>query len=236
MKAYIFSGHMRTFKDNLSNFNFTDSDIYIYTYDHIGYWDPTSTVKFDYTKLTKEDILNYFNPEDRVKVKDIVIEPISSKLDFIVEYSKMMESRKILYARPYNYVSMHMKRLEALERFFSIKQNSYEYILLFRPDYIFTKYSFINPSILKTNTVYIEGIDNYDWLSDIFIIGSEKMMCKLKDIYCPSFVRYIDEYKGLYDPHSYFNFLIKQYFPNYICIDCKGNKSLRNTPGGYCKI
>ena len=176
---------MRTFKDNLSNFNFTDSDIYIYTYDHIGYWDPDSSVNLDSTKLTKEDILNYFNLEDRVKVKDIVIEPISSKIDFIIEYSKMMETRKISYSRPYHYVSMHMKRLEALERFFSVKRNSYEYILLFRPVYIFTKYSLINSSILETDTVYIEGIDKNDWLSDLFIIGSEKMLCRLKNIYLP---------------------------------------------------
>jgi len=235
MKAHIFAGHMRTFKDNLTNFNFTDSDIYIYTYDHIGYWDPNSSVKVDSITLTKEDILNYFNPEDRVKVKDIIIESVSSKLDCIIEYSKKMESRKISYTRPYNYVSMHMKRLEALERFFSIKQNSYDYILLFRPDYIFTKYSFINPSILKNDIVYIEGIDKHDWLNDVFIIGSEKMLCQLKDIYCPSFVRYINEYKGLYDPHSYFNFLIKIYFPTYLCIDCNGNNSVWNTPGGYCK-
>ena len=89
---------MRTFKENIKNFNFLDSDIYIHTYDHIGYWDPNSSVNLDSTKLTKEDILNYFNLEDRVKVKDIVIEPISSKLEFIKEYSTLMESRKISYS------------------------------------------------------------------------------------------------------------------------------------------
>lgn len=58
-------------------------------------------------------------------------------------------------------------------------------------------------------------------------------MLKLRDIYIKSFDDYINNYKGLYDPHSYFKFFISKNF-KYSFIDYGGNSNLVNTPLGYC--
>lgn len=239
MRCYIFSGHMRTFKEIKSTFDFTDSHIYIHTYDILGYWDPKTSVKEDNNKITKEYILNCFDIQDRNKVKDIVIESVSSKLDIINTYAQQMNPRKIWYGRPYNFASMHMKRLSALERFFDIKDTVYDYVLLFRPDFLFRQYELIDVNKIKEGSIIIQGTDHYsgnkDWLNCVFVIGSELNMYILKTSYKESFERYIKEYTGDYDPHSYFCFLIKTYFTKYYFIQCGDNHSLINTPGGYCQ-
>lgn len=242
MKAIIISGHLRTFEQIYNTFDFKDTDIFINTYDELGYW---GTIRYsnddthvNERKIDSSYIMNIFKDEDKPKIKDIYIESEHSKIELVKEFTEQMEKRKIWYARPFAYASSHMKRLSGLERFFSKKDKEYDIVMLMRPDFKFTEYNAIDINLIKKDMVYIEGTENYagnnDWLSDFFIIGNERNLLHLKTIYISSFKRYIEEYKGEYDPHSYFKFLITRYFPKYSCINSGGNNNLQNTPNGYC--
>ena len=229
-KAYIFSGHIRTFKEEWFDFD-KDCDVYIHTYDRLGYWSAKDTVNMNTEHVTTDYILGLFKNKDIVK--SIVIESENSKIDIVNKYSKIMEKNKIHYARPYNFLSMHMKRLSALETFFEeVDKNKkiYDIVYLFRPDYRF-RLSNLN---VKNDIVYIEGYNKYNRLSDFFIISNMSQMKLLKDIYIDSIENYVNNYKSLYDPHSYFYFLMTNYF-KYTFINCGGNSTLLNTLQGYCK-
>jgi hypothetical protein len=238
MKAIIFSGHIRTLEKIYDNFDFIDTDIYINTYDEFGYWNGDTSIYKNDTKIDNEYIYNIFKKEDKDKVKDIYIESINCKIEIIELLSKKMENKKIYYTRPYNWISMHMKRLTSIERFFLIKDKNYDSIYLLRPDFIFTKSNLVDIHLIKNDYIYIEGCDNYSgnqtWLNDFFFIGNENHFLLLKNIYIESVNSYINDYNGEYDPHSYFCFLIKKYFEKYEFIECGGNSKLLNTPNGYC--
>jgi len=238
-KAIILSGHMRTFSMIKSYFDFTNTDIYIHTYDILGYWSDTETVNSQTEEVTEEKILNYFNEEERINIKKIVIEHENSKQKEICVFSQAMENKKLYYARPYNIVSMHMKRLSALEMFFENKNTNYDIVYLLRPDYIFRLLNRFDMEEIKNGKVFIEEHPNKDWLSDLFFVSNEKQMLHLKNIYINSFFNYIYSHKGVYDPHTYFHFLINTYFPSYQCIHnsesyYNGQYSLLNTPKGWC--
>ena len=234
MTAIIFSGHIRTFKqlynNNVFKTIFTNADIFIHTYDTIGYWSGVTSV-YDKEHISKDYIYNIFDNDDKLKIKDIFIEKENCKIDIINTLSDKMYPRKIYYGRPYNFTSMHMKRLTAIERFFEIKTENYNKVMLLRPDCIIK-----NTDVEIDDNFYIEGYENYvgqPWLNDVFMIGSVNNFYKLKNIYIESFWKYINEYDGDYDPHSYFRSLMKNYFPNYKFIQC-GINSIINTPKGYC--
>jgi len=228
-KAYIFSGHIRTFKEEYFNFD-EDCDIYIHTYDKLGYWSSKDTVNRNTEHVTNEYVLSLF--KNKSMVKSIVIESENSKIDIVNKYSEVMEKNKIHYARPYNFLSMHMKRLSALETFFELCEKEYDIVYLFRPDFPFKL--LINLNDVQNDIIYIEGQDIKDNLSDFFIISNVNQLKRLKDIYLDSIENYVNNYKSLYDPHSYFSFLIKKYF-KYNFINCGGLSNLINTPRGYCK-
>jgi hypothetical protein len=236
--AYIFSGHLRTFEPNWFKFN-SNSDIYIHTYDRIGYWSATDSVNMNTDLVTVDSIHQLFGTYAQY-IRHIVIETDNSKLPIIHKFANLMESNKVHYARPFNFISMHMKRLSALESFFEqtdIHHRHYDLVFLFRPDFPFYHYDLIEPSLISNGLIYIEGDHNYnnhlDWFSDFFIIANMEQLSYLKLNYIDSFHRYISDYKGQFDPHSYFHFLITTYF-KYKFISCGGNRTLMNTPNGYC--
>jgi hypothetical protein len=234
-KAIILSGHMRTFSMIKSYFDFTNTDIYIHTYDILGYWSDTETVNSQTEEVTEEKIFNYFNEEERKNIKKIIIEHQNSKQKEIFVFSKAMEHRKLYYARPYNFVSMHMKRLSALEMFFEHKNTEYDIVYLLRPDSIFHFFNKFDMEKIKNNQIFIEWNENPNWLGDIFFVSNEKQMLHLKNIYIESFFQYIYSHTEYFDPHTYFYYLIHTYFMSYQLVNNGGNLSLINTPSGYCQ-
>lgn len=237
--AYIFSGHLRTFNPDWFHFNH-NSDIFIHTYDRLGFWSSTDSVNPDSPLVTPELIRHKFGQFSH-NIKHIVIESENSKLPIIHKFAHIMESNKIHYARPFNFLSMHMKRLSALESFFHISNQlhlTYDIVFLFRPDFPFNRYNSLNLNDIFNDFVFIEGYDNYNnqpnWFNDFFIIGNMNQFSKLKNIYIDSFQLYVSNFNGLFDPHSYFHFLISTFFKHKF-INCGGNLLLMNTPNGYCK-
>lgn len=233
-KAIIFSGHFRTFQNISKNYNFSGFDIFFHTYDQLGYWSHSESVKSNCSAVTNEMILSLF---DNKNVIDIIIEKENSKIDQVIELSKSMEKRKLWYSRPFNFVSMHLKRLSAIERFFEKKTKNYDIVFLLRPDIIFNAFDSIDMNKINNKEIYIENkiiMNNMDLLSDIFFISNEDNLKKLKDIYLESFYNYINDFKGEYDPHTYFNFLITNYFPIYHLLNHGGILCIRNTEKGYC--
>jgi hypothetical protein len=245
-KAIIFSGHFRTFQKISKSYDFTGFDIFFHTYDQLGYWSRTESVKSNCDPVTNEMILSLF---DNQNIVDIVIEKENSKINQVNELANLMEKRKLWNARPFNFISMHLKRLSAIERFFEKKTKNYDVVFLLRPDIDFTGFNSIDMDKIKNGEIYIENkivVNNKDFLSDIFLISNEDNLKKLKDIYVESFYKYIDyfkvkniykyvdNFKGDYDPHTYFDYLITNYFPIYHLTNNGGISCIHNTKGGYC--
>ena len=237
--AYIFAGHFRTFNPNWFHFHH-NSDVFIHTYDRLGFWSSNHSVNMD-TDIVSIDMIHRNFGNFSQHIKHIVIESENSKLPIIQYYAQIMESNKIHYSRPFNFISMHMKRLSALEAFFDFTNQhhlTYDIVFLFRPDFPFQHYDSVLPIDIANHLIYIEGSPNYNnntnWYNDFFVIGNMSQLCKLKNIYIDTFQQYISNYKGKYDPHSYFHYLISTHFKHKF-INCGGNLSLMNTPNGYCK-
>jgi len=238
--AYIFAGHFRTFNPDWFHFH-PHSDIFIHTYDRLGFWSSKDSVNLDTDIVSLAMIHHKFGKFSR-NIKLLVIESENSKLPIIQNYAQIMESNKIHYSRPFNFISMHTKRLSALEAFFDFTTQhhlTYDIVFLFRPDFPFQRYDSVHYSDIANDLIYIEGFPNYNnntpnWYNDFFVIGNMTQLSKLKNIYIDSFQNYISNYKGKFDPHSYFHFLISTYFKHKF-ISCGGIHSLMNTPNGYCK-
>jgi hypothetical protein len=237
--AYIFAGHFRTFNPKWFHFHH-NSDVFIHTYDRLGFWSSNHSVNMD-TDIVSIDMIHRNFGNFSQHIKHIVIESENSKLPIIQYYAQIMESNKIHYSRPFNFISMHMKRLSALEAFFDFTNQhhlTYDIVFLFRPDFPFQHYDSVLPIDIANHLIYIEGSPNYNnntnWYNDFFVIGNMSQLCKLKNIYIDTFQQYISNYKGKYDPHSYFHYLISTHFKHKF-INCGGNLSLMNTPNGYCK-
>lgn len=163
--AYIFSGHLRTIKKECFYLN-KDIDIYIHTYDKLGYWSVKNTVNMNTDNVSISDIIKLFG-EYSSNIKSIIIEKENSKLPIIKKYSDMMELNKVYYVRPFNFISMHMKRLSALEDFFEKCNKNYDIVFLLRPDY---PMKFDLSSLDCKEKIYLEGKENYqdipEWFSD----------------------------------------------------------------------
>lgn len=237
--AYIFAGHFRTFNPDWFQFHH-NSDIFIHTYDRLGFWSSKDSVNMN-TDIVSLDMIHHKFGKFSHNIKHIVIESENSKLPIIQNYAQIMESNKIHYARPFNFISVHMKRLSALEAFFDFTTQhhlTYDIVFLFRPDFPFRRYDSLHSDDIANDFIYIEGYPNYnnnpDWYNDFFVIGNMTQLCLLKNIYIDTFQQYVSNYKGKFDPHSYFHFLISTYFKHKF-INCGGNHSLMNTPNGYCK-
>jgi len=136
--AYIFAGHFRTCNPDWFQFHH-NSDVFIHTYDRLGFWSSKDSVNMDTDIVSLDMIPHKFGKFSQI-INHLVIESENSKLPIIQNYAQILESNKIHYARPFNFISMHMKRLSALEAFFDFTtQHHLTYDIVF---FISSRFSF----------------------------------------------------------------------------------------------
>jgi hypothetical protein len=233
--AIIVAGHIRNYSETIKTWQCLfelNCDFYIHTYNTVGYWSPNESVHTDNTTVLYNDILNIYP-----NVKDIVIETIDQHDQQIKELSKMFMDRKVSFTRPYNWISMHLKRFRALDRFYSINASIYDTVMLIRPDCTLVPNIRVYLVNYDLNEKMLLNFFEQDWYwHDWIHVSSYDTMKILKDNYIKSIYDYKNDFTGKYDPHTLYYYMMTTIFSKDKCVDMGLKLNLINTPGGCHKL